>query len=200
VGCRSRQVCAIVLGTARSGDESRGLTSEGQSAPPSAWSRCGDRQKARAAIRRAPRTAVRDQLCRPRPPLVSGCCARQDQICRRQLKGALAAAGARLDRRCHGGGRTQRDEASESKARDVSRLQGRTGCALWREQEEAFGQAEAEIPPDPSRSPSAIPVRASIPIWPVNSRRTVGRGAGRPHRRIVTPGEASRSTRSSRRR
>jgi (p)ppGpp synthase/HD superfamily hydrolase len=45
----------------QNGDEVEVLTSEAQSAPPAAWESLAVTGKARAAIRRATRTAVRDQ-------------------------------------------------------------------------------------------------------------------------------------------
>ena len=83
------------------------------------------RQGARGDPARDPRCRAR-AICRARPPhrraLVP---ARQDRLFGREAHRRVAAAGARLDRRCDGGGRAQRIEGVRRRARHVSRLQGR---------------------------------------------------------------------------
>ncbi len=86
----------------------------------------GHRQGAGGDPARDPHRGARS-ICRPRPPhRRAPVRARQDRICRRQAQGRAAAAGARLDRRRDGLGRTRRDEGLRRRARDVSGLQGRT--------------------------------------------------------------------------
>src|SRR4029453_15438778 len=61
VGCKINGKFAPLSSELANGDEVEILTSEAQSAPPSAWETLAVTGKARAAIRRATRTAVRDQ-------------------------------------------------------------------------------------------------------------------------------------------
>src|SRR5229473_200595 len=61
VGCKINGKFAPLSSELQNGDEVEVLTSEAQSAPPSAWESLAVTGKARAAIRRATRTAVRDQ-------------------------------------------------------------------------------------------------------------------------------------------
>ena len=61
VGCKINGKFAPLSSELTNGDEVEVLTSEAQSAPPSAWETLAVTGRARAAIRRATRTAVRDQ-------------------------------------------------------------------------------------------------------------------------------------------
>jgi len=61
VGCKINGKFAALSSELQNGDEVEVLTSDAQSAPPSAWETLAITGKARAAIRRATRTAVRDQ-------------------------------------------------------------------------------------------------------------------------------------------
>src|SRR6266581_1786975 len=61
VGCKINGKFAPISSELQNGDEVEVLTSAAQSAPPSAWESLAVTGKARAAIRRATRTAVRDQ-------------------------------------------------------------------------------------------------------------------------------------------
>src|SRR6184192_72925 len=61
VGCKVNGKFAPLSSELQNGDEVEILTSEAQSAPPSAWETLAVTGRARAAIRRATRTAVRDQ-------------------------------------------------------------------------------------------------------------------------------------------
>src|ERR1700720_3511411 len=61
VGCKINGKFAPLSSELQNGDEVEVLTTEAQSAPPSAWESRAVTGKARAAIRRATRTAVRDQ-------------------------------------------------------------------------------------------------------------------------------------------
>ena len=177
VGCKINGKFAPLSSELQNGDEVEVLTSEAQAAPPSAWESLAVTGKARAAIRRATRTAVRDQYAGLGRRIVERLFTRAKiEYADDKLKGALAAAGARLDRRRDGVGRTRRDEGLRRRARDVSRLQGRAGGALWRRQEEPRGQAEAEIG-RPIRRAARRRSRcaASIPTCRSSSRRTAAR-------------------------
>src|SRR6201994_4478001 len=61
VGCKINGKFAPLSSELQNGDEVEVLTSEAQSAPPAAWESLAVTGKARAAIRRATRAAVRDQ-------------------------------------------------------------------------------------------------------------------------------------------
>src|SRR5256884_6459659 len=61
VGCKVNGKFAPLSSELQNGDEVEVMTSEAQSAPPSAWESLAVTGKARAAIRRATRTAVRNQ-------------------------------------------------------------------------------------------------------------------------------------------
>jgi guanosine-3',5'-bis(diphosphate) 3'-pyrophosphohydrolase len=61
VGCKINGKFAPLSSELQNGDEVEVLTSDAQSSPPSAWESLAITGKARAAIRRATRTAVRDQ-------------------------------------------------------------------------------------------------------------------------------------------
>src|SRR3989442_5785247 len=61
VGCKINGKFAPLSSELQNGDEVEVLTSAAQSAPPTAWESLAVTGKARAAIRRATRTAVRDQ-------------------------------------------------------------------------------------------------------------------------------------------
>src|SRR3954465_6127752 len=61
VGCKINGKFAPLSSELQNGDEVEVLTSAAQSAPPTAWESLARTGKARAAIRRAPRPAVRDQ-------------------------------------------------------------------------------------------------------------------------------------------
>ena len=136
VGCKINGKFAPLSSELQNGDEVEVLTSQAQSAPPSAWESLAVTGKARAAIRRATRTAVRDQYAGLGRRIVERLFARAKiEYADDKLKGALAAAGARLDRGRDGVGRTRRNEGLRRRPRDVSRLQGRTAGALWRQEE-----------------------------------------------------------------
>ena len=121
------------------------LTSQAQSAPPSAWESLAVTGKARAAIRRATRTAVRDQYAGLGRRIVDRLFARAKiEYADDKLKGALPRlARASIDDVMASVGRGE-TEGLRRRARDVSGLQGRTDGALWR-QEEPRRQTEAAI-------------------------------------------------------
>src|SRR6202008_4953087 len=70
VGCKINGKFAPLSSELQNGDEVEVLTSDAQSSPPSAWESLAVTGKARAAIRRAPRPAVRDQDAGLGPRLV----------------------------------------------------------------------------------------------------------------------------------
>ena len=136
VGCKINGQIAPLTSELVNGDEVEILTSKAQKAPPAAWESIVVTGKARAAIRRATRVAVRTQYAGLGPPdCRAPVSARKDRLFGRKSQGRAAAAGARVDRRCDGGGRTQRIEGVRRRTRHVPRLQGRTRRCHGRQSE-----------------------------------------------------------------
>ena len=126
----------------QNGDEVQILTSKAQTAPPAAWESIVVTGKARAAIRRATRAAVRDQYSGLGRRILERLCERAKiAYSDEQLEGVAAAAGARLDRRRDVGGRPRRNEGRRRRARHVSGLQGRARHAAGAASRRAAGSA-----------------------------------------------------------
>jgi len=90
VGCKINGKFAPLSSELQNGDEVEVLTSAAQQAPPSAWESLAVTGKARAAIRRATRTAVRDQYAGLGRRIVERLFARAKmEYSDDQLKGAL---------------------------------------------------------------------------------------------------------------
>src|SRR6202000_2030898 len=90
VGCKINGKIAPLVSELQNGDEVEVLTSKAQSSPPSAWESLAVTGKARAAIRRATRTAVRDQYAGLGRRLVERLFARAKiEYADDKLKGAL---------------------------------------------------------------------------------------------------------------
>ena len=110
VGAKINGQIAPLVSELQNGDEVEIITSKAQTAPPAAWESIVVTGKARAAIRRATRIAVRTQYAGARPAHRRAAVpARQDAIFRREAARRAAAARARLDRGRVGGGRPRRD-------------------------------------------------------------------------------------------
>ncbi len=185
VGCKINGKFAPLSSELQNGDEVEVLTSEAQSAPPSAWESLAVTGKARAAIRRATRTAVRDQYAGLGRRIVERLFARAKiEYADDKLKGALPRlARASIDDVMASVGR------GEMKASDVAR-------AMYPDYKEErmvrYGAAKKSLavklklkadPPHPARG-------ASVDPDPRHQFRSAGqvraerrRGAGRPHRR-----------------
>ena len=183
VGCKINGKFAPLSSELQNGDEVEVLTSEAQSAPPSAWESLAITGKARAAIRRATRTAVRDQYAGLGRRIVERLFARAKiEYADDKLKGALPRlARASIDD-VMAVRRAWRDEGLRRRARDVSRLQGGAGGAL-RRQEEPRGQTEAEIAAGSGAQPVGDPGPRHQFGFAGQIRAERRRGAGRPHRR-----------------
>ena len=125
VGCKINGKIAPLVSELHNGDEVEIITSKAQTAPPAAWESIVVTGKARAAIRRATRVAVRTQYAGLGRRIVERLCQRAKiDYSDEKLAGRAAAAGARLDRGGDVGGRPRRNERGRRRARDVSRLQG----------------------------------------------------------------------------
>ena len=88
VGAKINGKIAPLVSALQNGDEVQIITSKAQTAPPAAWESIVVTGKARAAIRRATRVAVRSAIFRSRPPHRRAAVpARQDRLLRREAAG-----------------------------------------------------------------------------------------------------------------
>ena len=197
VGCKINGQIAPLMSELDNGDEVEIITSKAQTAPPAAWESIVVTGKARAAIRRATRAAVRTQYAGLGRRIVERLFQRAKiELFRREADRRAAAAGARLDRRRDGGGRAQRNEGLRRRPRDVSRLQGRArrghggeaevGKRLVRP-EEADRRSSSRCRKTP-RGP-AIPIRGINGDLPVRFAPDGGAVPGDRIVGILTPGE-----------
>jgi RelA/SpoT family (p)ppGpp synthetase len=190
VGCKINGKFAPLSSELQNGDEVEVLTSEAQAAPPSAWESLAVTGKARAAIRRATRTAVRDQYAGLGRRIVERLFVRAKiEYADDKLKGALPRlARASIDDVMAAVGR------GEMKASDVARAMypdykeervvGRYGA-----KKSLAVKLKLKSAPDPARSPSAIPVRGINSDLPVKFAPNGGAVPGDRIIGIVSPGE-----------
>jgi len=189
VGCKINGKFAPLSSELQNGDEVEVLTSEAQAAPPSAWESLAVTGKARAAIRRATRTAVRDQYAGLGRRIVERLFVRAKiEYADDKLKGALPRlARASIDDVMASVGR------GEMKASDVAR-------AMYPDyKEERIGRfggkkslavkLKLKSSPDPARSPNAIPIRGINSDLPVKFAPNGGAVPGDRIVGIVSPGE-----------
>src|SRR5689334_5521811 len=184
VGCKINGKFAPLSSELQNGDEVEVLTSEAQSAPPSAWESLAVTGKARAAIRRATRAAVRDQYAGLGRRIVERLFERAKiDFADDKLKGALPRlARASIDDVMAAVGR------GEMKASDVARAM----YPDYREERVArFGAPKRSLavklklkspPPEPARLSNAIPVRGINSDLPV---KFAPNGGAVPGDRIV---------------
>ncbi|CCD94790.1 GTP pyrophosphokinase (ATP:GTP 3'-pyrophosphotransferase) (ppGpp synthetase I) ((P)ppGpp synthetase) [Bradyrhizobium sp. ORS 375] len=190
VGCKINGKFAALSSELQNGDEVEVLTSDAQSAPPSAWETLAITGKARAAIRRATRTAVRDQYAGLGRRIVERLFERTKlEYADDKLKGALPRlARASIEDVMAAVGR------GEIKASDVAR-------AMYPDYKEErvvrYGAKKTAAPAAKAAAPTAEPARGAfaIPISGLNSGLPVKfapNGGAVPGDRIVgivTPGE-----------
>lgn len=185
VGCKINGKFAPLSSELQNGDEVEVLTSEAQSAPPSAWESLAITGKARAAIRRATRTAMRDQYAGLGRRIVDRLFERAKlEYADDKLKGALPRlARASIEEVMAAVGR------GEIKASDVAR-------AMYPDyKEERVVRYGAKKGPtgkpaaEPARAPSAIPIRGINSGLPVKFAPNGGAVPGDRIVGIVTPGE-----------
>jgi RelA/SpoT family (p)ppGpp synthetase len=191
VGCKINGKFAPLSSELQNGDEVEVLTSDAQSAPPSAWESLAVTGKARAAIRRATRTAVRDQYAGLGRRIVERLFDRAKiEYADDKLKGALPRlARASIDDVMAAVGR------GEMKASDVARAM----YPDYKEERVARYGAKKSLadklklklksPADPMRSTSAIPIRGINSDLPVKFAPNGGAVPGDRIVGIVTPGE-----------
>jgi GTP diphosphokinase / guanosine-3',5'-bis(diphosphate) 3'-diphosphatase len=185
VGCKINGKFSPLSSELQNGDEVEVLTSEAQSAPPSAWESLARTGKARAAIRRATRTAVRDQYAGLGRRIVERLFERAKlDYADDKLKGALPRlARNSIDDVMAAVGR------GEMKASNVAR-------AMYPDYKEERGARYGakkgfalKSPSDPHRNPSAIPIRGINSELPVKFAPNGGAVPGDRIVGIVTPGE-----------
>ncbi|MGA7808788.1 RelA/SpoT family protein, partial [Bradyrhizobium sp.] len=189
VGCKINGKFAPLSSELQNGDEVEVLTSEAQSAPPSAWESLAITGKARAAIRRATRTAVRDQYAGLGRRIVERLFERAKlDYADDKLKGALPRlARASIDDVMAAVGR------GEMKASDVARAmypdykEERT--ARYGAKKSLAVKLKLKSPPEAVRNSSAIPIRGINSGLPVKFAPAGGAVPGDRIVGIVTPGE-----------
>jgi guanosine-3',5'-bis(diphosphate) 3'-pyrophosphohydrolase len=190
VGCKINGKFAPLSSELANGDEVEVLTSEAQSAPPSAWESLAVTGRARQAIRRATRTAVRDQYAGLGRRIIERLFARAKiEYADDKLKGALPrlARGSIEDVMASVG-------RGELKASDVARAMypdyKEERVARYGIKKGLTAKLKQAQPHHPARSASVIPVggtgKADLPI------KFAPNGGAVPGDRIVgiiTPGE-----------
>jgi guanosine-3',5'-bis(diphosphate) 3'-pyrophosphohydrolase len=192
VGCKINGKFAPLSSELQNGDEVEVMTSEAQSAPPAAWESLAVTGKARAAIRRATRTAVRDQYAGLGRRIVERLFDRAKlDYADDKLKGALPRlARASIDDVMAAVGR------GEMKASDVARAM----YPDYKEERVARYGAKKSLavklklkspPPEPEvvKSASAIPIRGINSGLPIKFAPNGGAVPGDRIVGIVTPGE-----------
>jgi guanosine-3',5'-bis(diphosphate) 3'-pyrophosphohydrolase len=188
VGCKINGKFAPLSSELANGDEVEVLTSQAQSAPPSAWESLARTGKARAAIRRATRTAVRDQYAGLGRRIVERLFARAKiEYADDKLKGALPRlARTSIDEVLASVGR------GELKASDVARAM----YPDYKEERVARYGAKKSLavkmkaqPHHPARSTSVIPVGGVNSDLPIKFAPNGGAVPGDRIVGIITPGE-----------
>jgi GTP diphosphokinase / guanosine-3',5'-bis(diphosphate) 3'-diphosphatase len=191
VGCKINGKFAPLSSELQNGDEVEVLTSEAQSAPPSAWESLAVTGKARAAIRRATRTAVRDQYAGLGRRIVERLFERTKlDYADDKLKGALPRlARASIDDVMAAVGR------GEMKASDVARAMypdyKEERVARYGAKKSLAVKLKLKSPPkaETVRGPSAIPIRGINSDLPVKFAPNGGAVPGDRIVGIVSPGE-----------
>ncbi|MDH6257969.1 bifunctional (p)ppGpp synthetase/guanosine-3',5'-bis(diphosphate) 3'-pyrophosphohydrolase [Bradyrhizobium sp. BR13661] len=189
VGCKINGKFAPLSSELQNGDEVEVLTSEAQSAPPSAWETLAVTGKARAAIRRATRTAVRDQYVGLGRRIVERLFERAKiEYADDKLKGALPRlARTSIEDVMAAVGR------GEIKASHVARAMypdyKEERVARYGVKKGGLAAKLKEKPPEPSRSPVAIPIGGNNSGLPVKFAPNGGAVPGDRIVGIITPGE-----------
>lgn len=185
VGCKINGKFAPLSSELQNGDQVEVLTSQAQSAPPSAWEALAVTGKARAAIRRATRAAVRDQYAGLGRRIVERLFMRAKIVyADDKLKGALPRlARSSIDDVMAAVGR------GEMKASDVARAM----YPDYKEEARLGGKKVGSTPktksPPDTKVSTAIPIRGINTDLPVKFAPNGGAVPGDRIVGIVTPGE-----------
>ena len=188
VGCKINGQFAPLSSELQNGDEVEVLTSEAQSAPPSAWETLAVTGKARAAIRRATRTAVRDQYVGLGRRIVERLFERAKieyaddklkgalpRLARTSIEDVMAAVGRGEIKASH----VARAMYPDYKEERVARYGVKKGLAAKLKEKVL----------EPPRSPVAIPIGGNNADLPVKFAPNGGAVPGDRMVGIVTPGE-----------
>ncbi|WP_314960847.1 bifunctional (p)ppGpp synthetase/guanosine-3',5'-bis(diphosphate) 3'-pyrophosphohydrolase [Bradyrhizobium cosmicum] len=188
VGCKINGQFAPLSSELQNGDEVEVLTSEAQAAPPSAWETLAVTGKARAAIRRATRTAVRDQYVGLGRRIVERLFERAKieyaddklkgalpRLARTSIEDVMAAVGRGEIKASH----VARAMYPDYKEERIARYGVKKG----------FAAKLREKSSEPPRSPVAIPIRGINSDLPVKFAPNGGAVPGDRIVGIVTPGE-----------
>ncbi|SFK14445.1 RelA/SpoT family protein [Bradyrhizobium sp. cf659] len=189
VGCKINGKFSPLSSELQNGDEVEVLTSEAQSAPPSAWETLAVTGKARAAIRRATRTAVRDQYVGLGRRIVERLFERAKieyaddklkgalpRLARTSIEDVMAAVGRGEIKASH----VARAMYPDYKEERVARYGIKKGLAAKLKEKAAS---------EPPRTPVAIPIRGINSDLPVKFAPNGGAVPGDRIVGIVTPGE-----------
>lgn len=189
VGCKINGKFAPLSSELQNGDEVEVMTSRAQSAPPSAWETLAVTGKARAAIRRATRAAVRDQYAGLGRRIVERLFVRAKiDYADDKLKGALPRlARASIEEVMASVGR------GEIKASDVARAMypdyKEERVARFGGRKSLAQKLKLRATPEPPRSPIAIPIGGPNSTLPVKFAPNGGAVPGDRIVGIVSPGE-----------
>ncbi|CUU17905.1 GTP pyrophosphokinase EC 2765 pppGpp synthetase II Guanosine35bisdiphosphate 3pyrophosphohydrolase EC 3172 CDS [Bradyrhizobium sp.] len=188
VGCKINGQFAPLSSELQNGDEVEVLTSEAQAAPPSAWETLAVTGKARAAIRRATRTAVRDQYVGLGRRIVERLFERAKieyaddklkgalpRLARTSIEDVMAAVGRGEIKASH----VARAMYPDYKEERIARYGVKKGLAAKLREKSS----------EPPRSPVAIPIRGINSDLPVKFAPNGGAVPGDRIVGIVTPGE-----------
>jgi guanosine-3',5'-bis(diphosphate) 3'-pyrophosphohydrolase len=188
VGCKINGKFAPLSSELQNGDEVEVLTSDAQSAPPSAWETLAVTGKARAAIRRATRTAVRDQYVGLGRRIVERLFERAKieyaddklkgalpRLARTSIEDVMAAVGRGEIKASH----VARAMYPDYKEERIARYGVKKGLAAKLK----------EKSPETPRSPVAIPIRGINSDLPIKFAPNGGAVPGDRIVGIVTPGE-----------
>ncbi|MCP3389220.1 bifunctional (p)ppGpp synthetase/guanosine-3',5'-bis(diphosphate) 3'-pyrophosphohydrolase [Bradyrhizobium sp. CCGB12] len=188
VGCKINGKFAPLSSELQNGDEVEVLTSEAQSAPPSAWETLAVTGKARAAIRRATRTAVRDQYAGLGRRIVERLFERAKiEYADDKLKGALPRlARTSIDDVMAAVGRGEIKASNVARAMYPDYKEERVArYGVKKSLAAKLKEKSSEAP----RSPVAIPIRGINSDLPVKFAPNGGAVPGDRIVGIVTPGE-----------
>src|SRR5689334_10500445 len=189
VGCKINGKFAPLSSELQNGDEVEVLTSEAQSAPPSAWESLAVTGKARAAIRRATRTAVRDQYAGLGRRIVERLFVRAKiEYADDKLRGALTRlARSSVEDVMAAVGR------GEMKASDVARAMypdyKEERVVKYGAKKAVAAKIKEKVIPEPPKGPPAIPIRGINSDLPEKFAPNGGAVPGDRIVGIVTPGE-----------